>query len=368
MESDNKEDNDAIMGASTPGSPSRITMDVLLIKHKAWLPTVELPESINADNVDPHTFRLKQINNVWHLCAIVKSQQKWTLNMYPMKIATQEHSLQTTIGTLNDTNSNTTLSRTRMDYLEMTLDKFGTLPVFLDHLGSLVLHTTFTIFGEGVDDDSICHAAKRCIIQAKKKIHFSTEKEEKTQKKIKNKKIIIIYFFFFLEATWHVYVYREKFCIVGMVMFCKATNKKIISGETFIQKIISQMPVQIARGKDNDFCVMYNGTDDYERYSRWKENPIALCTKIRFGLRKLIHAIFILYITQIIIIIIVYVYTLYMCMYSAYDGLIKAWEGPVRIVTSMGKQSTGKSYQFYFFYTCYLYNDPFFFKKKKKEN
>ena len=30
--------------------------------------------------------------------------------------------------------------------------------------------------------------------------------------------------------------------------------------------------------------------------------------------------------------------------FGAYDGLIKSWEGKIKIVTSMGKQSTGKSY------------------------
>ena len=29
---------------------------------------------------------------------------------------------------------------------------------------------------------------------------------------------------------------------------------------------------------------------------------------------------------------------------GAYEGLIKSWEGKIKIVTSMGKQSTGKSY------------------------
>ena len=30
--------------------------------------------------------------------------------------------------------------------------------------------------------------------------------------------------------------------------------------------------------------------------------------------------------------------------FGAYDALIKSWEGKIKIVTSMGKQSTGKSY------------------------
>ena len=38
-------------------------------------------------------------------------------------------------------------------------------------------------------------------------------------------------------------------------------------------------------------------------------------------------------------------YQLARCIrFGAYDGLIKSWEGPIRVVTSMGKQSTGKSY------------------------
>ena len=61
---------------------------------------------------------------------------------------------------------------------------------------------------------------------------------------------------------------------------------------------------------NNQFKLMHNGEDDQEKYHE-AGDAYSLCKAIRFG---------------------------------AYDGLIKSWEGPIRVVTSMGKQSTGKSY------------------------
>eukprot|EP01083_Nonionella_stella_P110895 324855_1 len=98
-----------------------------------------------------------------------------------------------------------------------------------------------------------------------------------------------------------------------------ADTLKAISNKTtksrsdaFVRNLIVQIPIQIARGAGNQLLLMYNGADDQSQYTKVGTiGARSLCKAIRF---------------------------------SAYDGLIKSWEGKIKVVTSMGKQSTGKSY------------------------
>eukprot|EP01083_Nonionella_stella_P236225 829876_1 len=98
--------------------------------------------------------------------------------------------------------------------------------------------------------------------------------------------------------------------INGPKIIKAVTNKPPISGDAFIKSLISQIPIQIARTTDNKLNLMYNGEDNPSQYIQ-ATDCFSLCETIRFG---------------------------------AYDGLIKAWHGDIIVVTSMGKQSTGKSY------------------------
>jgi hypothetical protein len=82
-------------------------------------------------------------------------------------------------------------------------------------------------------------------------------------------------------------------------------------GDEFITKLIIQTPMQIARTAGNQYVIMYNGEDNQKQYMDC-ENVFKLHKEIRLG---------------------------------AYDALINNWNGPIKVVTSMGKQSTGKSYK-----------------------
>ena len=87
-------------------------------------------------------------------------------------------------------------------------------------------------------------------------------------------------------------------------------DRGTIPGDEWVKQLIVQIPIQIARGTNNQFKLMYNGEDDQKMYAT-AEDVDQLKKVIRFG---------------------------------AYDALIKSWKGPIKVVTSMGKQSTGKSY------------------------
>eukprot|EP01083_Nonionella_stella_P313593 1126408_1 len=101
---------------------------------------------------------------------------------------------------------------------------------------------------------------------------------------------------------------------VNAVKTLKAISNRTTAcpSDDFMRNLIVQIPIQIARGASNQLLLMHNGADDESHYSKVGTiDSRSLCKGIRF---------------------------------SAYDGLIKAWEGKVKVVTSIGKQSTGKSY------------------------
>ncbi|GAQ90196.1 hypothetical protein KFL_006110080 [Klebsormidium nitens] len=77
---------------------------------------------------------------------------------------------------------------------------------------------------------------------------------------------------------------------------------------TWVRRLICLVPIQIARAEDNSFQVLLDGVSMTGDHAR----SVGTCAEgIRFGL---------------------------------YDAILDWWRGPIRIVSSMGKQSTGKSY------------------------
>ena len=70
------------------------------------------------------------------------------------------------------------------------------------------------------------------------------------------------------------------------------------------------VPLQIARAQNGAFVVMNNGTRD--------QSEFVDCTSTRELMKRI--------------------------RFGAFDGLIRSWEKKIRVVSSMGKQSTGKSY------------------------
>ena len=156
---------------------------------------------------------------------------------------------------------------------------------------TLKLHTTFIM------KDRCKNAENKCS-QISEQIMRSLEHKEK-----KN----------FEWMDWQTAVLNDGNIINLRDVFRGITNKPwrgAMAGDEWIKKLIVQIPIQIARGTSNKFKLMHNGEDDQKEYIK-AVDAYSLCKAIRFG---------------------------------AYDGLIKSWEGPIKVVTSMGKQSTGKSY------------------------
>ena len=89
-----------------------------------------------------------------------------------------------------------------------------------------------------------------------------------------------------------------------------SNNAKNNSASKLIFSLIIQFPIQIARGEKQSLQVMYNGENDQSMYKECN-TATKLCNKISFG---------------------------------CYDAVINEWKGAIRVVSSMGKQSTGKSY------------------------
>lgn len=86
-----------------------------------------------------------------------------------------------------------------------------------------------------------------------------------------------------------------------------------MSTRSFVQNLITFVPVQICRAQGNALTVMANGLVDTERHDKASQQIQAadLARSIRFGLLS---------------------------------PLLSSWNGPCVVITSMGKQSTGKSY------------------------
>eukprot|EP00871_Galdieria_phlegrea_P005018 jgi/Galph1/5517/GphlegSOOS_G4113.1 len=91
--------------------------------------------------------------------------------------------------------------------------------------------------------------------------------------------------------------------------YLQEANEWKISLSAFIKDIICLVPLQIARAEANTFRPMINGLREDFEIERQEILQFANC--INFGL---------------------------------YDSILRSWQGPIKVVSSMGKQSTGKSY------------------------
>ncbi|GLJ33413.1 hypothetical protein SUGI_0672500 [Cryptomeria japonica] len=77
----------------------------------------------------------------------------------------------------------------------------------------------------------------------------------------------------------------------------------------WIRKLICLVPVQIARAENNGMVALRDGLQ-IPPYVSYMDN-ISLCSSIRFGF---------------------------------YDAVLTGWKGEIKVISTMGKQSTGKSY------------------------
>ena len=125
-----------------------------------------------------------------------------------------------------------------------------------------------------------------------------------------------------------------------MILNAIDNKEKIIAGDEFIRNLIIQIPIQIARAVDGKFKLMYNGEGTYHYLLCFFSYP---CTHISHI--SIYHILNTDDQTEYLSIGSVNARGLGQTIrFGAYDGLIKSWKGKIKVVTSMGKQSTGKSY------------------------
>eukprot|EP01084_Bolivina_argentea_P024954 46444_1 len=249
---------------------------------------VLLPKSFNTDMVPLNRLNIQQAKkqNCAMLTVITVGNK---ILCHPLEISLSDSRLK-----IDKRRSKVVTQReiTKLDYLEYMIEKFGSrAAVYHPTDATLQLHTTYMMKEECKDALNLCQ-------QVSTKIQKSLyDKERKNFK--------------FFNWDCQVFEYHDQIKAKQIIKSIKNKNKKWKLDE-FIRNLIVQIPIQIARGEKNQLLLMYNGEDDQTEYT--KEQSIgsrSLCKVIRL---------------------------------SAYDGLIKSWEGQIKIVTSMGKQSTGKSY------------------------
>ncbi|ETO03015.1 hypothetical protein RFI_34397 [Reticulomyxa filosa] len=174
----------------------------------------------------------------------------------------------------------------KLDYIEYSLDKFGSKPEFFIQK-KLTLHLSVLF-----DANEITHHHHHGF---RKKIKQDTKKV-------------------FRHLDWQcvplVIDGKNKQIHLKDVLKLVKNHSPFRSGDEFIRQVIVQFPMQIARASGGEFVLLHNGENDQARYAHCTTNG-SFVDCIRFG---------------------------------GYDALINSWPGKIRVVSSMGKQSTGKSY------------------------
>ena len=187
------------------------------------------------------------------------------------------------------------------------MDKFGSKPEIYDgsDIKKLSLHTTFLLDSKSVQEylkihktsqTNIIKKCKKVVSNACDLVHRQCRKD-----------------FSFLDWNANVIVCDLNSNDIEENLFSKIISKsrmRRIQSDELIRNIIIQFPIQIAVGSNDKFLVMYNGTNDQSIYNDCR-TVYEMQKEIRF---------------------------------SAYDAVISDWDGNIVVISSMGRQSTGKSY------------------------
>ncbi|ETO23547.1 hypothetical protein RFI_13633, partial [Reticulomyxa filosa] len=258
-----------------------------------------LPKEFTSNNINDIRFKLIIQRQI---CFVSLDCNQFVLHCLPLQVflkKSQLHFELTSIyGDLATIDEKTcTRYPNKLDYIEYSLDKFGSKPEFYLHK-KLNLHLSIML--DARENES--WISKERITQASELVLCTCEKINRKTKKS------------FTCLNWQ--------CVPIVIDGTnKQTNLKDIlklvknhspsrNGIDFIRQVIMQFPMQIARASGGEFVLLHNGENDQSRYAHCTTNSnFVEC--IRFG---------------------------------GYDALINSWSGKIRVISSMGKQSTGKSY------------------------
>eukprot|EP01084_Bolivina_argentea_P221710 375461_1 len=249
-----------------------------------------LPESFSLDTVKLNDIKIQETSKYdIVLCAIMTDPKTTNVELIYHKLNIQVS--EATMKIRKQQGNHGKRKITKLDYMEYMVEKFGSrAAIFYPEEALLSLHTTYIMTDKSNNPKQLCDQVQEAI----KRSLYDKEKKD------------------FKHLLWKhsVFNYTQEQSV--KLLLSAISNKKcVIKADEFIKNLIIQIPIQIARGVHNSFQLMYNGEDDQKQYEKaGLIDSYSLCKTIRFG---------------------------------AYDGLIKSWEGNIKIATSMGKQSTGKS-------------------------
>ncbi|ETO06455.1 hypothetical protein RFI_30937, partial [Reticulomyxa filosa] len=278
----------------------KIVMDCWLLAKKEKIVSLILPDSMTIDTIDMKQIQIKQ--NKDKKSFLVGTNKFLQLCMLELVIEVAQAHLHSSVQKMDKQDQEHCIRKeTKLDYLEYHFEKFGSRPEFHDlgQDGKLTFHTTLFM------DEAQCKTTEE-----KKKLECLCSQIPSNVTNIiqSSSKKDFTYLNWECSLAW---MSKSKELLLSHVIDEVTDKIPHIKLSDFVKLLIIQVPIQIARGSNNSFMLMYNGEDNQREY---------INTRSVFQLRKEIR-------------------------FGAYDALINSWEKDIKVVTSMGKQSTGKSYK-----------------------
>eukprot|EP01083_Nonionella_stella_P236833 831378_1 len=199
---------------------------------------VLLPDTFTMGNVQLNRLVIKKTTkaDTLLLCAITSKNQ---LLLHSLHIQVSDQKLR--VHTQKKTHGVRKI--TKLDYMEYMIEKFGSrAAIYYPEDDKLCLHTTYIMKEQAQNAMKLCE-------QISEKICKSLEDKEK-----KN----------FKYLTWHCNVLPAVDEIEAKEVLLAIKNKPRSGkndGDKWIKNLITQIPIQIARGTANTFKLLFNGEE-----------------------------------------------------------------------------------------------------------
>ncbi|ETN98212.1 hypothetical protein RFI_39302, partial [Reticulomyxa filosa] len=251
-----------------------------------------LPKEFTSNGIHNIQFKLILQQQIY----VVFLDSQFVLHCLPLHVSLKKSQLHVELISMhgNSTASDDQIIRSKklskLDYIEY---KFYSLPKLTLHLSVLL------DVNESRQSSSASWVSKERMTQASNLVLYACNKINHNTKKI----------FTFLDWQCVPKVINGIINPHDVLKLVKNRNS-LRNGDDFIRQLIIQFPMQIARASEGEFILLHNGENNQARYARCITNSDFI-ERIRFG---------------------------------GYDALINSWPGKIRVISSMGKQSTGKSY------------------------
>ncbi|ETO33847.1 hypothetical protein RFI_03249, partial [Reticulomyxa filosa] len=266
---------------------------------KELVRSLVLPKEFTSNGINGIQFKLVLQKQIY----VVFLDDQFVFHCLPLQVSLKKSQLHIKLISMygNLTTSDDQKFRTKkpskLDYIEYSLDKFGSKPEFYSQ-PKLALHLSVLL--DANENKSSSWISRERIAQASELVLHTCDKVNHDTKKI------------FTHLDWKctpiVTGDTNKQIHLKDVLKLVKNHSPSRSGDDFIRQVIVQFPMQIARASGGDFVLLHNGENDQARYAHCTTNS-SFVECIRFG-------------------------------------------GKIRVMSSMGKQSTGKSYMLNHLFGC----------------